>query len=180
MLVALAEQSGLSPQAAEAVAAIDAVLSRIRRAMQRRDFGRLLLAQVAPELDVAHLDAISVISGSPTWGPVSEDSEVTVGTIAERLGIDPSRASRLAAEIVERGYVQRIASQADARRIVLQLTDRGRSLVSEVRTRKWQTFAGSMRNWTEDELVTFARLLDRFSTWTAPPIETGTQADKSR
>lgn len=163
-LVALARAHGMGEDGAQALAAIDRVLARFRRGMMRRDFGRLLLAQLDAKLDVAHLDVISTIGHAHG---AAEGEEITVGLISERLGIDPSRASRVAAEVVERGYARRIASQADARRICLQLTAKGEVLVAAVRRNKWNQFATALGQWDEAELVTFARLLERFSNWTS-------------
>ncbi len=163
-MVDIALANGLSPRAAEAVAAIDAVMHKVRRSIQRRDFGRRVLAKLDTTLEVAHLDTISAIAHNPVWTDQIKE-EVTVGLIAERLGIDPSRASRLSAEVVERGYARRVASQSDARRICLELTDKGEQFVQAVRRNKWEVFAGALGQWKEDELVVFAALLDRFSTW---------------
>ena len=161
-LADLALGSGLSEAAAKAVAAIDAVMSKVRRSIQRRDFGRLILARVDPSLEVSHLDAI--IALNTVVGETPQD-EVTVGIIAERMGIDPSRASRISADLVDRGYAFRVASQLDARRICLQLTATGERFVTAVRQTKWRIFAGSLAQWDEQELVTFAALLERFAGW---------------
>ncbi|WP_158813313.1 MarR family winged helix-turn-helix transcriptional regulator [Methylocapsa sp. S129] len=163
-LADLALRSGLSEAAAKAVAAIDAVMIKVRRSIQRRDFGRLILARIDPSLEVSHLDAIIAIAHNPGAGAAPQD-EVTVGIIAERLGIDPSRASRISADLVERGYAFRVASQLDARRICLQLTARGERFVTAVRQTKWRIFAGSLAQWDEQDLVTFAALLERFAGW---------------
>jgi DNA-binding MarR family transcriptional regulator len=163
-LADLALSSGMSEPAAKAVAAIDAVMGKVRRSIQRRDFGRLILARVDPSLEVSHLDAIIAIAQNPVVSNGPQD-EVTVGIIAERLGIDPSRASRISADIVERGYAFRVASQLDARRICLQLTARGERFVTAVRQTKWRIFAGSLAQWDEQDLVTFAALLERFAGW---------------
>lgn len=163
-LADLARSSGLSERAAEAVAAIDAVMGKVRRSIQRRDFGRLILARVDPSLEASHLDAIGAIAHNPVFSDTAQD-EVTVGVIAERLGIDPSRASRISAYIVERGYACRVASQRDARRICLKLTAKGERFVAAVRQTKWRIFAGSLAQWDEQELVTFAALLERFAGW---------------
>ncbi|MER9744284.1 MarR family winged helix-turn-helix transcriptional regulator [Mesorhizobium sp. M0187] len=163
-LAGLARGSGLSEPAAEAVAAIDAVMSKVRRSIQRRDFGRMILARVDPSLEVSHLDAISAIANNPVFSATQQD-EVTVGVIAERLEIDPSRASRIAADLVERGYACRVASQRDARRICLKLTAKGERLVAAVRQTKWRIFAGSLAQWDEQDLVRFATLLERFAGW---------------
>jgi DNA-binding MarR family transcriptional regulator len=161
-LADLARCGGLTEAAAEAVAAIDAVMNKVRRSIQRRDFGRLILARIDPSLEVSHLDAISAIAHNPVVGDTPQ-YEVTVGIIAERLGIDPSRASRISADIVERGYAFRVASQLDARRICLKLTAKGERLVTAVRQTKWRIFAESLAQWDEQELVTFAKLLERFA-----------------
>lgn len=163
-MVELALASGLSPTAAEAVASIDAVMHRVRKSIQRREFGRRLMAEVDPTLDVSHLDTISAIAHNPAWGE-GPAQEVTVGLIAERLGIDPSRASRVVADVVERGYARRVASQLDARRSCLELTRKGQRFVEAVRQNKLQIFARALGQWNEQELVTFAALLDRFSNW---------------
>ncbi|OEO28447.1 MarR family transcriptional regulator [Devosia insulae DS-56] len=163
-LIELAKQSGLSPNAAEAVAAIDAVMHKVRRSIQRRDFGRQVMAQIDPTLEVAHLDAISAIAHAPAY---IEDAkvEVTVGLIAERLAVDPSRASRISAELVDRGYARRVASQQDARRICLELTPKGKRFIEAVRINKWNLFAQALGQWNERDLVAFAVLFERFSNW---------------
>lgn len=161
-LADLARGSGLSEAAAEAVAAIDAVMNKVRRSVQRREFGRLILERIDPSLEVSHLDAILALSA--IVGDTPQD-EVTVGIIAERMGIDPSRASRISADLVERGYAFRVASQLDARRICLKLTAKSERLVTAVRQTKLRIFAGALAQWDEQELVTFATLLERFAGW---------------
>jgi ribosome-associated translation inhibitor RaiA len=55
--------AGLSPSAAEAVAAIDAVMHKVRRSIQRRDFGRQVMDADGRRASMsAHLDAISAIA----------------------------------------------------------------------------------------------------------------------
>lgn len=161
-LAELARNHGLSPAAAEAVAAIDTIMAQVRRSMQRREFGRQILVQMGSDLELTHLDAISAIGWAP---PDQAGEEMTVGLLAERLGIDPSRASRVAADVVERGYVRRVASQADARRICLELTERGRRFTDAIRSNKWHLFARNLSQWSEHDLVTFAALFERFSSW---------------
>lgn len=163
-LAGLAEANGLGPDAAQAVAAIDAVMHKIRRSILRRDFGRQVLAAIDPELETAHLDVISAIAHNPAWTDQPRE-EVTVGLIAERLAIDPSRASRVVADVVDRGYALRFASQSDARRICLELTEKGGRFVEAVRLNKWNLFSRALGQWNERDLITFAALLERFSSW---------------
>ena len=169
-MIDLALDRGLSPAAAEAVASIDAVMHKVRRSIQRRDFGRQVMAKLDPSLEVAHLDAISAIAHNPVWSAEGPVPEVTVGLIAERLGIDPSRASRVVADVVERGYARRVASQLDARRICLELTGKGSNFVEAVRRNKLEIFARALGKWNERELVVFASLLDRFSNWSTEDV----------
>lgn len=159
----LAIEGGLGTAAAEAVATIDEVMGRIRRNLLKREFGRRVLVHLGVDLDVAHLDVLASIHHADSGA--AEAAPITVGLVAERLGIDPSRASRLCAELVDKGYARRIASQADARRIGLGLTRVGIKLIDAVHETKWRAFSKSMQSWTEEDLVVFSRLLDRFSTW---------------
>jgi DNA-binding MarR family transcriptional regulator len=163
LLSEIAQANGMSAEAASALASIDEVMGRIRRSIMKRDFGRRILQQLSVDLEVVHMDVIGAVGHEH---PETAE-EVTVGLVAERLAIDPSRASRLVADVVDRGYIRRVASQADSRRICLELTEAGRTLVQAIRQTKWTVFSAALGKWSEDELVTFARLLDRFSTWTS-------------
>ena len=164
-LVTLARERGLGEEAARAVAAIDGVMARIRRNIMRREFGRIMLAQVAPDLEVAHMDVIAAIGYRAEGDP----DEVTVGLIAERLGIDPSSGRPVSADVVDRGFARRVASQQDARRICLELTPKGQRFVDAIRQNKMTLFASALGQWQESELIVFANLLDRFSNWATDP-----------
>lgn len=162
--------SGFSEQAAQAIADIDHTMMRIRRGMQKRELVTEILKQIAPELELSHLDAISAV-GNWKYEPTDDNNEVTVGLVAERLNLDPSRASRLISELVELGYVRRVASQLDARRICIALTEKGGTFADEFRHRKWVHLSRGLEGWTEAELVTFRELLGRFSEWSKRGLE---------
>lgn len=158
-------KAGFSPEAAEAIVKIDAAMTKMRRSMTRRELVIEILKELDPGLDLAGLDVMGAVMH---WHPENETDasrEVTVGTVAERLGIDPSRASRIVADVVERGYIRRAASQADSRRIVLEPTAKGIAFGDEWRRRKSEVLIAALKDWSEDELLIFARLVDRFSTW---------------
>jgi DNA-binding MarR family transcriptional regulator len=155
------ESQGLTPIAAASLVDIDQTMQRIRRNIGKRELQHTLLKSIDPQLDLGHLDVVGVIMG----GCAAPGAEVTVGMVAERMKIDPSRASRLVAETVNMGYVRRVASQADSRRICLELTDTGRTFADEFHRRKWALMAKGMRGWTDDEITTFAQLLERFADW---------------
>ena len=128
----------------------------------------MMLKAVEPELDLPDLDVIAAVMGCRSV----PGAEATVGYVADRLQVDPSRASRITAEVVEKGYLRRVASQADSRRIVLELTPKGATFAKRFHERKWEIMARGMKTWSEDEIVTFARLLRRFTHWANETRET--------
>ena len=163
--------AGFSPEGAAAIYQIDIIMQRVRRGLARREFVAEILAAIDPSMELAHLDVMSVISHWKYEAAADSGSEVTVGLVAEKLGVDPSRASRLVAEIVDKGYARRVASQADARRICVEPTEKGWALSGEFRRRKWDMLAQGLKGWSNEELVLFADLLDRFSYWDKGGIE---------
>ena len=157
--------AGYSPEAAAAIVSIDATMQRIRRGFTKREFVAEVLKQMGNGIDLQQLDVMSAVSHWHPATPDDADREVTVGTIAERLGIDPSRASRLVSDVVDKGYIRREASQADSRRIVLVATEKGWEFGEEFRRRKGEMLASALKTWSEAELVLFDELLDRYSRW---------------
>jgi DNA-binding MarR family transcriptional regulator len=135
---------------------IGQVMTRMRLLMGRRLIGRLAVQNVAPGLELSHLDVLDAVKRAETTG------EVTVGTIAEILRIDPSRASRIVAEMVTRGVIRRKASQADARRIVVVITALGRKLLPEIKAQKLAIVQSIVEDWPAEEVEAFAALFDKF------------------
>lgn len=161
----LLKAEGLSDRAADSLLSIDAVAQIMRRSIAKRELGRSAVAALGIDLDMASLDVIWAIEGRALEFGAPPDEPPTVGMIAERLEIDPSRASRLVADLVERGFAYRVASQADARRTCVALTDAGRAVTAGVRRYKWQKMAKSFAGWSEDDLARFAELFSRFVEW---------------
>jgi DNA-binding MarR family transcriptional regulator len=92
------------------------------------------------------------------------EGEVTVGAIAETMRIDPSRGSRLVADLVSRGILKRDASQADGRRSLVVRTEFGDSLLAEIRAVKRSLLAGVLEGWEADDLNRFSTLFEKFIT----------------
>ncbi|MEV4292644.1 MarR family transcriptional regulator [Nonomuraea bangladeshensis] len=129
------------------IAAIERAMVAIRRRQRRR---ALAAADGAgPEHDV-----LDVIEGAR--------EPVTVTGVAEALGVDQPRASRLVAAAVTGGLVRREADQADGRRSHLVLTDAGRDALARAHESRQASFAEVTRTWTAAERAEFARLLTRF------------------
>jgi DNA-binding MarR family transcriptional regulator len=68
---------------------------------------------------------------------------------------------RVVASTIQAGYVERVASQADGRRVGLRLTDAGCALVDSVHRLRRRAFDEGMKDWTDAERRDFARLLTR-------------------
>jgi DNA-binding MarR family transcriptional regulator len=137
-------------------ASIGRSMGRWRLMVGRRVLARLAIDNVAPGLEITHLDVLDAV-----WR-AREEGEVTVGTIAEMMRIDPSRASRIVADMVARGALRRKASQADARRIVVVMTDLGNTLIEEIKAVKRGVIETILADWPEEDVGTFAHLFDRF------------------
>lgn len=143
----------------DVLADIERAMIRIRRRQSRRALGQLAVRSLPapPDLQqVAVVDAIEEGNGL-------ESGCVTVGLVAERLGLDPSRASRLVASTIEAGFVRRTASQRDGRRTCLELTAAGQAVVEAAHRSRRTLYSRMLSSWDESERVDFARLLARFS-----------------
>ncbi len=67
--------------------------------------------------------------------------------------------TRLADELVEKGWVSRNASSEDRRRIELSLTEAGKNLVETVLPHQWQHYREVWSALDAEEIETFGRLL---------------------
>jgi DNA-binding MarR family transcriptional regulator len=92
------------------------------------------------------------------------------GPIASATGMDKSAVSRQLKELRERGLITLEPSASDARAVLVRPTEEGSRRVAGV-TEAWRRrFRELLGTWSEDELATFAVLLDRFTSagpWTA-------------
>ncbi|GAA5065114.1 MarR family winged helix-turn-helix transcriptional regulator [Maritalea mobilis] len=158
-------EAGIAEPTLDAAFAVDAILQKWRRRVVKRELGTRALNELGLDLDLAQLDALMAV-----WAPVNEfddspDGETMVATVADRLGIDPSRASRLTADLIRLGLIRRAVSQVDGRRTILEPTDLGHEVVRAVRLYKFAALGDFLSGWTEEEVATFLPLLDRFTTW---------------
>ncbi|WP_243223340.1 MarR family winged helix-turn-helix transcriptional regulator [Microbacterium proteolyticum] len=98
------------------------------------------------------LDALVAASGS-----------LSVGEIADAVGVDQPRASRLVQQSVELGLVAREPDPDDARRTRVRLTPEGQGLVSGFRGRRRDAVRSALESFSDDERTEFARLLAKFA-----------------
>jgi DNA-binding MarR family transcriptional regulator len=155
---------GRSVEDQRALDAVERGMVRLRRGMARQRLGKAAISEHDLPVDVQVLQVADVIDE----GPDRPGEEMSVGLVASRLGVDASRGSRIVAEAVKAGYVRRVASQEDGRRIHLELTGAGRDLVEAARRTRRKAFAAAMKDWTDEERREFARLLTRFVHGTGP------------
>ncbi|NUS12295.1 MAG: winged helix-turn-helix transcriptional regulator [Streptomyces sp.] len=142
-----------------ALTAIERAMVRIRRNLSRRIVGKTVTELLGRPVDPSHGFVVDAVEDEPDY----PGQEVTVGLVAERLGVDPSRASRMVASTVEAGYIRRVASQADSRRICLELTDQGRELAQLAHVVRQDYFGAVTQDWEDGERQEFARLLTKFT-----------------
>ena len=150
----------LSPDDA-AVAAVERAMVQMRRSQTRRALGPPMLSAVRErlglELDYGTTGVIDAVEE-----PAPDGADVTVGLVAERLGLDASRASRLVGAAVAAGLVRREASQEDGRRIHLTLTELGQRVFEVEQDVRRTYFALGMQEWSAKDRRAFAELLTRF------------------
>jgi DNA-binding MarR family transcriptional regulator len=138
--------------------AIGRSMGRWRVLVGRRVLARLAIDNVSPGLDITHIDVLDAVRRAEPKG------EVTVGAVAEAMRIDPSRASRIVGDMVARGLLKRQASQSDARRILLVMTEPGQKLMAEIQAVKRRVIDGILADWSPEDIAQFDRLFDRFVT----------------
>ncbi|MDO6730888.1 MarR family transcriptional regulator [Marinovum sp. 2_MG-2023] len=161
----LLAQADIGEDLSQSAFELDAIMQHWRRRVVKRELGQRALADLGLDLDLALLDVLMVV-----WAPSNEfadspEGDVMVSTVATRLGIDPSRASRLTSELIRLGLIRRAVSQEDARRAVLELTPEGAQIVQAVRRYKFLILGNFLKGWSPEELATFIPLLERFSAW---------------
>lgn len=88
---------------------------------------------------------------------------LSVSEVAERVGVDQPRASRLVQAGVEAGHVRREADPVDARRTNLVLTDAGKALIAQFRGARIGAVEAALETFTTDERAQLAALLGRLA-----------------
>ncbi|WP_245510627.1 MarR family winged helix-turn-helix transcriptional regulator [Antarcticimicrobium sediminis] len=169
-------RAGIDPEAVESALEIDAVMQQWRRRFRKRELGASALRdlQLADWLDLAHLDVLIAISAPANEFGDREGQETMVCTVAERLAIDPSRASRLVSDLISKKLARRTVSQQDARRTIVELSENGKAVVRAVRQYKFLLMGDFLTGWSKEERDRFLPLLDRFSSWTDEAPKMGT------
>jgi DNA-binding MarR family transcriptional regulator len=93
---------------------------------------------------------------------ISMHGPLRVADLAVKMCVDASTVSRQTAWLVNDGLLQRTSDPADGRASVLALTERGKSVASEVAERRRELFTRVIHDWSGRDLQTFGSLLRRF------------------
>ncbi|MGW6915091.1 MarR family winged helix-turn-helix transcriptional regulator [Kitasatospora sp. NPDC054939] len=111
-----------------------------------------------PQKDLSRTLVLRIVED----GAREEGREVTVGAVAEHLGVDPSVASRMVSDCITAGHLVRAASQQDGRRTVLHLSPGGAELMDRFRRHQRAAFEQITADWTERDRLEFARLMLKY------------------
>jgi DNA-binding MarR family transcriptional regulator len=134
-------------------------LFRLGRLFSRRSLAATFAGRNGRAPDLSRV----LVAQALVEGNDADRNENTVGLVAERLGVEPSTASRLVADAVRDGYVVRASSSLDSRRVRLALTADGAALTEAARRYQRRVFDEVTQGWPEIEREEFARLFLRFA-----------------
>jgi DNA-binding MarR family transcriptional regulator len=110
-------------------------------------------AEHGGELSLRQLAALSVI----------EDETTTLGDVARRLMVTPAVVTGLIDRLERRGYVRRMNSSGDRRRVLLALTDEGRKARGFVEDQLVQEIAQRLATFEPAQIRDLGRLLSILS-----------------
>lgn len=133
-------------------------LFELGRLFGRRPLRRGRATQAGPD---THRSRVLLVLAVETGAAASLG--LSVGTVADQLGIDPSTASRLVSQAIADGLLRRDPSPTDRRLARLALTPAGRTLAADARRHQRAVFDDITRTWTDDERREFARLFTKFA-----------------
>jgi DNA-binding MarR family transcriptional regulator len=93
----------------------------------------------------------------------SAPGEITVGGVAEAMGVFQPVASRTIAACVDSGLLRRVASQSDGRRSLLELTEEGEAERRRLAAGQRRAFEEITESWGRADRLRFARYLVRYN-----------------
>jgi DNA-binding MarR family transcriptional regulator len=102
-------------------------------------------------------------SGAMVLSRLEELGPVRLSTLAQVLCLDISTVSRQVPVLERHGWVVRERDPEDQRAQLLDLTEAGRDVLTEVRRSRVEVLRRLLPDWTESELDDFAVQLHRFN-----------------
>jgi DNA-binding MarR family transcriptional regulator len=107
--------------------------------------------------DVVSAPQLRILVLTANRGPI------TVGTVANALGVHASNATRLVDRLVGRGLVDRRDAPQDRRTVILSLTPKGHDLVESVMAHRRAALARVLDHMSSTERAGLATALDAFA-----------------
>lgn len=173
---------GLSDAVGQALEQLDAATFQWARRVQRGEFARRMIRRLQLDLELAEFQGLTAIFRLRHGAGLQSARAASVGELAEELAIDPSRASRIAADLVRKGFVRRQAAQGDGRKSLLELSDAGMAMMHLVKQAKSETTARTFAAWAEHDIIAFAGYFTRFAAegLTLPDPDAGAVAGREK
>lgn len=134
---------------AEHVGALDDAVRALRAIILAGEHYRQVVAEVT-KMGVSETQALSYLAVHGERGQ---------NELAADLGITSGAATALVDRLERRGVAERLGHPSDRRRVVVRLTEEGRSILAASRV----VLAASLRSLPDDELPTLAKALARIA-----------------
>ena len=138
--------------APDALTALEQALSTVVRNANVWRLHDLITEAAGVELDRAAYGVLAALEGDPG---------VRLSTLADRLGIDISTASRHVHSLQQKELVLRATDPADRRAANLSLTDAGRDVLTKVHAARCRVIERVVEDWDEGEVDQLAVLMQR-------------------
>lgn len=153
---------GFSPESIDALMRFDVANFHWRRLYEKGEFQGKMIEGLEAPLEPAMLQGLIAIARLNAGVGLLRPEEPIIGRVAELMEVDPSRASRIVAELVSREVAVRRPSQSDARKSVIDLTPKGWKYISDFMTSKWRLTAQIFEDWPEEDIERFSVLFQRY------------------
>jgi DNA-binding MarR family transcriptional regulator len=85
---------------------------------------------------------------------ITNEGAQTLGSLAEHERVTPPSMNRTINALVEAGLVTRVADATDGRKVVIDVSDAGRTLVKETRRKRDAWFSSRLAGLTPEERAT--------------------------
>ena len=92
---------------------------------------------------------------------LAAEPELSTSRLAALADLSPATVTQMLDHLEQAGFVTRIRSDRDKRVVLVALTQRGRCLIAERRARLQPTWDAALAEFSDEQLLTAAAVLDR-------------------
>lgn len=147
---------------------------KARQLEQNRNlFSRLTAASLASRVQAQRMlksaGELSITEWRVLWD-LAEAGPLTVTEMAAIQRTDHALVSRAIPRMVRKGYVTTSISETDRRQSMIALTDFGHEVFEQTSVVMSARRAALSRTFSEDEVDTFIKLIDRFEAFVEAPL----------